>query len=935
MATGARAVQSAFHRYERDRLAFANAIGDAARAEGNTALLTSLGAPRLLLPLLSDSADGIAVLQPLARAEEQAGDESGSALRCTMAMLAALTRHAGGVANTVAQQGGMQAAVQCLSNKEGETKEAAAWTLAHLAAHSQDLAVAVVGAGALPILLGCLNGSAADSVVRRVAASTLADITAHSDSLAAQVVEEGGVAAIASQLRQPLANDARLLCALVNISKTSSGMATEVVGAGLLQDIGRCLKFQDDTVRRQAAACLRDIARHGGALATAVADEPELLEGLASYAATASSSPVLPALLAFGFVAQSAELAGKVLAAAGAVPAILAALQSSDEPCQAAAAWTLGRIGSWGSGASAEAAAGLPRLCWLASSAADGSDLHTKSVKAVSGIASHLSDVKALASLVMQPSLTPSLLEALLSRCVAIMAKQPATRTEFATSGALAWLEARSEADHAASQQVAACLSLFPQDLLQMYSPAHASKLLAALSTDPPPTDAIAAVPASTHVAQTLQTAGMASEEPVPVQDVQLAAGDVLDGFPADQQCEEERAASDAVASALLGVPEAETQEAGMVPEAGAEEALLEAKQAELAAPVPEAEAGLFLPETAEEAEDSCAVEHIAGQATSQAAQEEVAAAPVADLDEVPAVDAEAPADSEAQGLECAANTQEGAGEPQEAEVPGQAELPAADELEAAAVDAPQAATSSKQLAAQEQAEEEEEEEVAEARQAAASEHSSASEHETADTESQRPTELQPEPPSTTEALPVESQAAKLEAEATASAEGPGEPAPATASEEALVEDKAAEPEAEEAAEEADAQEEALPVVGQGEATLNAAAAAAEEALLAEGLAAAAVLAEDEEGLPAREGGELLTVPASEETLRIEEQVCAVAPAAVPAEDEAAVEVAVEEQTQPAEQQSAVAVVDEAHTPGGEVEAQAIAAAVDSAAADS
>lgn len=104
---------------------------------------------------------------------------------------------------------------------------------------------------------------------------------------------------------------------------------------------------------------------------------------------------------------------------------------------------------------------------------------------------------------------------------------------------------------------------------------------------------------------------------------------------------------------------------------------------------------------------------------------------------------------------------------------------------------------------------------------------------------------------------------------------------------------------------------------------------------LAEGLAAAAVLAEDEEGLPAREGGELLTVPASEETLRIEEQVCAVAPAAVPAEDEAAVEVAVEEQTQPAEQQSAVAVVDEAHTPGGEVEAQAIAAAVDSAAADS
>lgn len=85
MATGARAVQSAFHRYERDRLAFANAIGDAARAEGNTALLTSLGAPRLLLPLLSDSADGIAC-----------------ASACALGRLAG---HSATVANTLAQAG--------------------------------------------------------------------------------------------------------------------------------------------------------------------------------------------------------------------------------------------------------------------------------------------------------------------------------------------------------------------------------------------------------------------------------------------------------------------------------------------------------------------------------------------------------------------------------------------------------------------------------------------------------------------------------------------------------------------------------------------------------------------------------------------------------------------------------------------------------------
>ena len=270
-------------------------------------------------------------------------------------------------------------------------------------------------------------------------------------------------------------------------------------------------------MRRHAAACLRDIVRHNVSLATAVANEPGVLDALASYAAsTGSSAPALPALLAFGFLAsQSAELADSVAAAPGALPAVVAGLQSSDEHCQAAAAWVMGRIGSWTPALAEAAATALPRLCTLASSAPADSDLQSKCLKAAAGVVGQLADMAVLGAVLMQPSLDPQLLELLLARCSAVMAKQPGTRASFATSGALAWLQARAEANSAASGAIEACLRLFPEELLNHYSQSHASKLLAALRTDPPPVDAIPAVAAS-WAAAPQQEAASAPAELVP-----------------------------------------------------------------------------------------------------------------------------------------------------------------------------------------------------------------------------------------------------------------------------------------------------------------------------------------------------------------------------------------------------------------------------------
>lgn len=137
--------------------------------------------------------------------------------------------------------------------------------------HGEQLAVAARDAGALPPLVAALAGAspgAGDdaSAVRRCAASALSDVARHSPELAAAAVEAGALGAAAAALREPLGNDARLrrqlASLLLHVARAGPALAERLVGAGLLPDLARCLRFADDTVRRHAAACLRDIARH-------------------------------------------------------------------------------------------------------------------------------------------------------------------------------------------------------------------------------------------------------------------------------------------------------------------------------------------------------------------------------------------------------------------------------------------------------------------------------------------------------------------------------------------------------------------------------------------------------------------------------------------------------------------------------------------------
>lgn len=122
----------------------------------------------------------------------------------------------------------------------------AASALAHMVAHSRELASTACSAGALAPLVACLSasGGAPDTAAtRRFAASALSDITRHSVELATAVVTAGAVGAAASQLRAPLANDARLkrllLSTLMYVARGDAALAEKVVAAGLIPDISR------------------------------------------------------------------------------------------------------------------------------------------------------------------------------------------------------------------------------------------------------------------------------------------------------------------------------------------------------------------------------------------------------------------------------------------------------------------------------------------------------------------------------------------------------------------------------------------------------------------------------------------------------------------------------------------------------------------------
>ena len=70
----------------------------------------------------------------------------------------------------------------CLEEFDPDVKEQASWALGYIAAHNAELAQQVVAAGALPLLVLCVQEP--EITLKRTAASALSDVAKHTPELA-------------------------------------------------------------------------------------------------------------------------------------------------------------------------------------------------------------------------------------------------------------------------------------------------------------------------------------------------------------------------------------------------------------------------------------------------------------------------------------------------------------------------------------------------------------------------------------------------------------------------------------------------------------------------------------------------------------------------------------------------------------------------------
>jgi len=115
-------------------------------------------------------------------------------------VLRAVAKHSTSLAQAVVSSGALDALVVCLEEFDPSVKEAAAWALSYISKyrryhccetrrHTSDLAQAVVDAGAVPLLVLCIQEP--ETALKRISASTLSEICKHSAQLAQNVVDAG------------------------------------------------------------------------------------------------------------------------------------------------------------------------------------------------------------------------------------------------------------------------------------------------------------------------------------------------------------------------------------------------------------------------------------------------------------------------------------------------------------------------------------------------------------------------------------------------------------------------------------------------------------------------------------------------------------------------------------------------------------------------
>lgn len=280
-------------------------------------------------------------------------------------------------------------------------KKNAAWALSYIAKHNEELAGHVYNAGAVPLLVLCIQEPEDD--LKKIAASALSEICKHGPELAHKVVEQRAVPFLIQLINHKDAHLKRQVCScLAQIARHSQELAEKVEEQQIFPRIFSLLKDQDSTVKKNAATCIREIAKQSGELADKICTAGGST-AIVEYISETKGNDRLPGIMCLGYIATYSESNASTIILAKCIPHLKDALiKEHQDHIKAASAWTLGQLGSHSeSNAKAMAENDIPKdLLDVYIDPMSSEDLKKKSKKALKSILSQCTYLQNLQPLI-------------------------------------------------------------------------------------------------------------------------------------------------------------------------------------------------------------------------------------------------------------------------------------------------------------------------------------------------------------------------------------------------------------------------------------------------------------------------------------------------------------------------------------------------------
>lgn len=495
-----RSILQPFDEYQKSRVKFVQTIAELAQRPQNIETLQKAGVMALLRPLLLDNVPSIQQTAALALgrlasysddlAEEivsydilpqlvfSLSEQNRFYKKAAAFVLRAVAKHSPQLAQAVVDSGALDSLVACLEEFDPTVKENAAWALSYIARHNEELANAVIEAGAVPLLVLCIQEPEIN--LKKIAASALSEICKHNAEMAQKLVDQRAVPFLTNLITHKDFQLKRQVCAcLAQIAKHRQELAEEIVNHNIFPKIFSLLKDQDPMVRKNAATCIREIAKHSSDLANIICNAGGSA-ALVEYIGDSTGNSRLPGIMTLGYIAAFDEHnAMAIINSKGIEPLRNALINETDEHIQAAAAWTLGQIGSHSynhAKAMAEADV-LQHLLAVYKSNNNSDDLRKKAKRGLKNIMVMCTVLDALEPLIQEAP--DEILIYVLNQFKKILPTDPNAKKNFVLSGGLKNIQKKSNSENS---KLRLCIedinSNYPQEIVQYYSPDYADTLI-------------------------------------------------------------------------------------------------------------------------------------------------------------------------------------------------------------------------------------------------------------------------------------------------------------------------------------------------------------------------------------------------------------------------------------------------------------------------